>query len=170
MAQDSPQALAPRTKLEAFKAQEGAVILHGFSKVGELRGGNGSTLTVSCNEFTNATTQKKERGVIIEVKEAGTLEHENRSFIDYDELVSLLNGIDFMTKVDKRATQLDNVRATYRTRDELELSVSGRSSGEITAAVTSGTIAAARATLTLPDLGKLRDFIVSAKNQLDALK
>jgi hypothetical protein len=46
---------APKTKLEAFEAQEGVAIVQGFSRIGELRGTYGGTVVVLAKEFTNAT-------------------------------------------------------------------------------------------------------------------
>src|ERR1043165_3776858 len=95
----------PNTKVEAFAAQVGSVIIKGYTKLGVARGDYGS-VEVQAMEFANANSGKKEYGVLLQVNEAGRLEREHRSYIDYDEIASLLNGIDYVAKTDKSATKL----------------------------------------------------------------
>jgi hypothetical protein len=52
-AQQEKPVPAPKTKLEAFEAQSGAVIIRGFSRIGYLRGVYGGTVTVESKEFLN---------------------------------------------------------------------------------------------------------------------
>lgn len=171
LAQQEQRAPTPKTKLEAFEAQSGAVIIRGFSKIGELPGVYGGAVTVQSKEFMNATTAKREFGVTLEVKETSRLERDNTSYVDYDEIPSLLRGIDYIGKIDKSITKLDNFQADYRTKGDLHVSTFSRSgSGEVMVAVTSGTIGATSVYLKIADLGKLRELIASAKARLDAIK
>lgn len=170
LAQQEHRAPTPKTKLEAFEAQSGAVVIRGFSKIGELRGIFGGAVTVESKEFMNATTAKREFGVTLEVKETSRLERNNTSYVDYDEIPSLLRGIDYIAKVDKSITKLDNFQADYRTKDDLRVSTFSMGSGEVMAAVTSGTIGATSVRLKIADLGKLRELIASALARLDAIK
>ncbi len=161
---------APKTKLEAFEAQEGVVIVQGFSRIAELRGTFGGTVTVSAKEFTNATTGKRESGIMIEVKEGGRLERSNRSFIDYDEIEPLLRGIDYIGKVDKSVTKLENFQADYRTKGDLRVSTFNTSGGEMMVAVSSGHIGRTSVHLKFADLAAFRNYLSSAKDRLDAAK
>ena len=90
-----------KTKLEAFVAQDGVVVIRGFSKVGDIRGQFGSSLVVETKEFTNAGSGKREHGITVQVKEAGRLERDHTSFVDFDEIPSLLKGLEYIGKVDK---------------------------------------------------------------------
>jgi len=161
------QLAPPKTKLETFAAQTGVVIIEGYSKVGTIRGRYGS-VEIQAKEFLNAASGKKEKGITFEVTEAGRLERESRSFIDYDEIDSLLKGVDYVAKIDKSATKLDAFEAEYRTRGDLEISTFSSDTG-VEAAVKSGRIGGATAFLSLEHLQQLRALIVDAKTKLDAL-
>jgi hypothetical protein len=129
-AQSATQQTVPKTKLEAFEAQEGTVLIRGFSQIGELRGAYGGSITVQSRELTNATTGRKEYGITIDVKETGKPEREDRAFIDYEEIPSLTKGIDYISKVDKSSTKLDNYQADYRTKGNFQISKFSSTSGE----------------------------------------
>jgi hypothetical protein len=168
-AQDRMQEQAPKTRLEAFDAQAGTVVIRGFSKVGELRGVYGGVLTVQSMEFTEATTSKKEYGISIDVKETDRLERTNRSFIDYDEIASLLKGIDYVSKVDSSVTKLENYQADYRTKGDFKISIFN-SGKETMASISSGSIGQTSMFLKIGDVTRFRDFVASAKNTLDSLR
>ena len=161
------QPASPKTKIETFAGQTGAVIIEGFSKIGTIRGQYGS-VEVQAKEFTNATSGKKERGITFEVTEAGRIERESRSFIDFDEIASLLAGIDYIAKIDKSATKLDAFEAEYRTKGELEITTFSSATG-VDAAIRSGRIGGATAFLTLDQLQSLRALVIEAKTKLESL-
>lgn len=161
---------APKTKLEAFEAQEGVVIVQGFSRIGELRGSYGGTVLVLAKEFTNATTRRRESGIVIDVREGGRLERHNRSFIDYDEIAALLKGIDYIGKVENSVTKMDSFQADYRTKGDLKVSTFNTSGGELMVAVSSGRIGSTSVHLKFADLTVLRNLLSSAKERLDAAK
>jgi hypothetical protein len=161
------QSAPAKTKLETFAAQTGVVIIEGYSKVGTIRGKYG-TVEIQAKEFVNAASGKKEKGITFEVTEAGRLERESRSFIDYDEIDSLLKGIDYVAKIDKSATKLDAFEAEYRTKGELEITTFSSDTG-VEVAVKSGRIGGATAFLSLEHLQRLRALVVDAKTTLDAL-
>lgn len=169
VAADSGSQQQPKTKLESFVAQDGVVIVRGFSTVGEVKANYGGLLTVESKEFTNVTSGKKEYGITIEVKETGRLERKNTSYIDYDEIDSLVKGIDYISKVDKSATKLDDMQADYKTRGDLVVSTFSSRNG-ISAAIGSGTIGRTNAYFELPELAKLRALVVDAKAKLDAIR
>ena len=104
----------PKTKLEAFQAQTGAVVIKGFSRIGKLSALG--SVEVTAMEFTDAATGRKQAGVTIEIKESGRIENTARSFIDYDEVDSLLKGIDYISKATADVTKLGQFEATYKTK------------------------------------------------------
>lgn len=158
----------PKTKLEAFVAQDGAVIVRGFSKVGEVKGQYGSSVVVESKEFTNASTGKKEHGITLEVREKSRLEREHTSYVDYDEIPSLLKGLEYIVKVDKSATPFENFQADYRTRGDLQISTYSTDAGtKVAAAVSSGTIGKTNAFLTLADLDSIRTLVETARASLE---
>jgi hypothetical protein len=162
---------APKTKLEAFVAQTGTVVVQGFAEIGTVRGQLGTSIAIVSKEFTNASTGKKEYGVTIQVKETLRLERDNTSYIDYDEIDSLLKGIDYIAKIDGSVTKLGNFQADYRTKGDFSVSTysSGRT-GSVEAAATSGRIGVTRTFLKLTDLQSLRDLVAKAKAAIDAAR
>ena len=131
----------PATKLEAFQARTGVVLIRGYTEIGTI-GGRSSTVTVTAREFRDASNPtSRATGIAIEVKEVGRLERQNTSFVDADEIDSLLKGIDYIAKIGKDITKHENFEVDYRTKGDLRIGVfnSGRS-GNIHAVIASGRI------------------------------
>jgi len=165
--QPKAQLQESKTKLESFQKQSGIVFVKGYSEIGAIYG-TGS-VSVGCMELTDATTKTRQMGLVVEVKESGDLENSNKSYIDYDEIDALLQGIQYITNINRDATKLDNLEVTYQTRGDFSV-VTFNSGAEMYAGVQSGTIQAARAFLSIPQLDELRNLILQAKQKLDALR
>jgi hypothetical protein len=160
---------APKTKLEAFERQTGSVIIRGFTALGSVMGTYGGRASVEAREFANATTGKREYGIVVEVKEAGRLERADRAYIDYEEIEPLLHGIEYVLKVDNSATKLANFQADYHTKGDLTISTFSSGSG-IKAAVTVGRIGTVDVIISTADLQAFRDLVAAAKTKLDGLR
>ncbi|HEY5602727.1 MAG TPA: hypothetical protein VIM41_06430 [Gammaproteobacteria bacterium] len=158
----------PATKLEAFQVQTGTVVIKGYSEIGKMAGLG--TIEVNSMEFTDATSGKKQSGVVIEIKESGRLENTNRSFIDYDEVDSLLKGLHYISKATPDVTKLSQFEATYKTKGYFSATTFSNRSGKIDAAVKCGNYRPANAFLSLQQLGELRALIEQAKQKLDSIK
>ena len=167
--QEKEESQKPKTKLEAFVAQDGVVIVKGFSEIGTFNGNYGGVVTVKAKEFINVNASKREYGITIEVKESGRLERENTSYIDYDEIDSLIKGLEYIAKVDKSATKLQNFQADYKTRGDLTISTFSRSSS-IMVGVESGHLYKATVFFPLSDLQNFKNMIVQAKTKLDSIR
>lgn len=159
----------PRTKIEAFQARDGVVIVRGFSKIGELKGMYGTSIEVESKEFTDAGARTKAYGVTVDVKESIRLERSNTSYIDLDEVPSLLTGIDYIAKVDKSITPLEDFQADYKTKGDFKVSTFSRGA-DVMFAVSSGTIGRVVAYFRMADMPRLRQLIADAKARLDAIK
>jgi hypothetical protein len=159
----------PKTKLEAFEAQTGGVLIRGFQNIGVLRGQVGTSATVEAREFTDASSGKKEFGIAITVTETARYERKETSYIDYDEVDSLIKGIDYITKVDKTVTTFERFEADYRTKGDLTVATFGETN-KVQAAVQCGRIGGASAYYTLDQLSAFRDLIKRAKARLDGAK
>jgi hypothetical protein len=160
----------PKTKLETFIAQDGAVIVHGFSKVGTIRGLYGSSVLVQSQELTNPTNGKKEYGITLEVKETSRVARDHTSYIDYDEIESLIKGLDYISKIEKSVTKLDEFQADYKTRGDLRFSSFSNEGGAVMLAITSGKIGSTTAYFNKEDIAQVRTLLVSAKQKLDSIK
>jgi hypothetical protein len=168
-AQRVQEPIEPKTKLGQFGSQAGVVVIRGFSTIGSLKGLYGTVVEVECKEFSSPATGKREYGITIEVKETGTRENENSSFVDYDEIDALIAGIDYIAKVDKTATKLDSFQADYRTKDDLQISTFSNNN-EIKVAVSSGYIGKTTAYFGIAEISKLRDLVTAAKAKLDLIR
>lgn len=156
------------TKLETFQAKTGAVIVKGYKEVGSLSG-LGGTVTVTSWEFLDAQSGRKEHGIGIEVKESGRLEREERSFIDYDEIDSLIKGLDYISKIDASVSKLGNFEAEYKTRGEFSVTTFGSDRG-IRAAISAGRLSHINVFIDLDKLPAFRKLVTDAKADLDSIR
>jgi hypothetical protein len=162
--------LEPRTKLEAFQARTGIVIIKGFSRIGLASGLEGTSIEVETREFRDAGSNSKEYGITVEVREAGNAGRRNLSYIDYDEIDPLLKGLEYLSKIDNSVTPLTRFEADYRTRGDLLVSAASSRGGVITLAISGGISRRAVSLFRLEDLKVIRGLIIEAKNQLDAIQ
>lgn len=171
VAQQAAEPEKAKTKLEGFVAQDGVVVIRGFSKVGEIRGQFGSSVVVEIKEFTNAASGKREHGITVEVKESGRLERNHISYVDFDEIPSLVKGLEYIGKVDKSSTTLDQFQADYRTKGDLVVSTFNDTGGtKVSVAVSSGAIGKTTAYLAITDLERIRELVQNAYVSLEKLR
>jgi hypothetical protein len=156
----------PATKLEAFQANTGIVVVRGYTTVGTLRG-LGGNITVDAREFRDAANpSKRVSGISISVKETTRLERENISFIDVDEIDSLIQGLEYIGKASKDITKFENFEAEYRTKGDFRVTVFNDSSGQLSLAVSSGRIGKTSAYLKMAQLPELKQLVATAKAKL----
>lgn len=158
-----------KTKLEQFQAKTGSVIIMGFSQVGSVSGGMGS-ISVETREFTDAATGAKQFGAYIAVSESGQYKKDAASFIDLEEIDSLVKGIEYIAGLTTAVTKLGSFQAEYRTVGDLMVSTYSDSKGEVQAAVKSGRYGQATAYIKRNDLARFRELLLSAQAKLSALK
>lgn len=158
--------LKPATKIEAFQANTGIVLIRGYTKVGTLRG-LGGVVTVDAREYRDAEDPAKRiTGISISVKETSRVERENTSFIDTDEIDGLLQGIDYIAKVSKEITTFEHFEVEYRTKGDFRLIVFNDSSGQLSLAISSGRVGKTTAYLELKQLDELKKLVATAKSKL----
>lgn len=160
---------APKTILEAFEAQTGVVIVEGSMPMGSVSAEAGM-VSVRCKESKDATTGHKESGLAIEVR-AGEVQTD-ATIVDYDELDSFLNAIDYVSKADYRVTTLPLFDVYYTTKGGLTIATysSKRSPGSIHAALQSNHIIKTRVILTPQQLAQFQALIQQSKAKLDSLR
>jgi hypothetical protein len=166
LAQEQEGQPEPATKLEAFQARTGVVIVRGFSTVGTIRG-LGGNVTIDARDFRDAgDPTRRVTGISVSIKETSRLERENTSFIDSDEIEGLLHGVDYIVKASSEVTKLDNFEVEYRTKGYFSVIVFNDSRGQLSVAVTSGRVGRTSAYLKLSDLAEFRKLIVAAQSKL----
>ncbi len=167
---------APKTRLQAMAEQKGVLIIGGYTDVGSVQREDGSFVRITAAEFTNSATSAKESGLLIYVHQSaagggGSLE--TRSFIDQDELDSLLSSLDSMSKLDKTSTTLNDFEAHFRTRGDLDISsiddngVREVSFHGVEISSSSGQIIWATTRLPLARLAEVQQYLTTAKQLLD---
>ncbi len=159
----------PKTKLEEFTARTGVVIVKGFETVGSIHGKYNSSIEIDAKEFFNASTGKKEYGITIQVKKGGRIERESTSYIDYDEVTSLVKGIDYISKIDKSATALSSFQADYNTKGDFRISTFSKGD-EVMVAVSSGRIGRVTAYYNVSSLPEIKSLIKKAKQKIDSIR
>jgi len=159
----------PRTKLEAIEWQYERVLLKGFSQIATFMARD-VEVRVDAVELKDTASATRAFGLVIVLRETGENPRENRSFVDYEEIDRLLQGLTAIGRVNESVTKLAGFEARYRTLGDLEIIVFRQSRSGIAASVTSGICERVTAPLTLDDLDRLKAHIVEAKTRLDEIK
>jgi hypothetical protein len=159
-----------KTKLEAFQGKAGIVLVKSYSETEALTGQYGGTVEVDAMELQDRSNGAREVGLIVNVKPSGQYSQASRSFIDYDEIDSLLKGIDYISNVKSATAPLKNFEAHYRTRGDFAIITYSQADGKIGVAVAGTFIASNNVFLSTQDLGTLRSRVLAAKEILDQLK
>ena len=95
------KAQEPPTKLEAFLAKKGKIIVKDFYPAGELQK-MGHMKLDGLVVYEPGQEAQRVRGLRVEVTEAGRLERENGSFLDLDEVESLSKAISYMESLSQK--------------------------------------------------------------------
>ncbi len=156
----------PATKLELFSNQTGSVLIRGFSRIGSIRGRG--LVTVAAIEIRDANNAKlRVTGLSFTVKEAEPSAKEKISFVDYDEIDSLLKAIEYISGADHNITRLANFVANYKTKGDFSVATYGTATG-IHLAVSSGTCSKITAHFETTELTQLKSLIENGKIALDS--
>lgn len=158
-----------QTKLESLMSETGAVIVKGYTRVGSMSGARGGFAYFTAWEVTDVQSGRREQGVGIEITDAAPNrpDFEERAYIDYDELAPLLKGIDYIMKLDDKATKLSRYEAQYQTRGGLVLVTFNTPTG-YAAAISTGGGRRPRFVLRPTGLAEFKNLLESAKEALDA--
>jgi hypothetical protein len=92
---EEEKAKEPPTKLEAFLAKKGTLIVKDFYELGELRG-LGKMQLNALIIYEPGMENTKIRGMRVEITEAGSYGRSNTSFLDLEEVESLSKAIAYM--------------------------------------------------------------------------
>jgi hypothetical protein len=156
---------ALKTQIGIFESQTGVVIVKGFGQIGSVST-SAAVISVRCKESSSAATGHKDYGiaVVIEVNQWRGL-----AIVDYDELDSLLNGMDFIGKITYGVTSLPGFEATFTTKSGLQLIAFGnKQQGGIRTFLQYND--SPRISLTSDQWNQLARLIGQAKTTLDSLR
>ena len=164
----NPCPVLPATKLEAFDTNTDTVIIKGTAPIGSVSAHSGA-VAVRCREITDAGTGHRETGILVDIASDGSVE--DTMLIDYDELDSLLDGIEYIGKLDWSVTSLPSFSASYTTKGGFRATAFGsRRTGNIEFAVRSTRVIRQPLLLSRDQLGQLRSLVEQAKAKLDSLR
>ena len=160
--------IIPLTKLESFETNLEVVIFKATTEVGAISTDAGS-VAVKSKEITDTSTGRKEQGISVEITPRGQLKE--TLLIDYDELASLANAIDYITKLDVTATPLTSFDAAYTTKGGFRIAALGtRRTGAIQFGVRDARTLSTPVTFSRDDMTRLSSLINQAKGILDSLR
>jgi hypothetical protein len=166
--QPAPTPFEFETKLESLMYETGTVIVKGYTRVGSMTGSRGVAYFTAW-EVTDARSGRREQGVGVEITDtsANRADADERAYIDYDELGPLLKGIDYIMKLDDKATKLARFEAQYQTRGGFMLVTFNTPNG-YAVAITTGGGRRPRFVLRPTGLAEFRTLLESARAALDA--
>ena len=156
---------APKTEIELFELQTGTVIVKGIGQMSSLNMNTG-TIFVRVKESADMGTGRKLYGLMIGFTESN--QWRERLVVDYAELDSFLNGIDYLSKISYDVTPLPSFDAAYTTKSGLRLvAYSSRRQGGIQTFLQFGDNP--RIPLASDQVAQFRDMISQSRNALTAM-
>jgi hypothetical protein len=164
-AQDLIITNAPATEIENFEMQNDVIIVKGYDEIGSVTTGEG-VISVRCKESDNVTAGSKQYGIAIAFN---ANQGHAASIVDYDELESLVHGLDFLSKISYNVTTMPTFDAGLTTRSGFRIAAhSERRQGAIQLFLQFGTIA--RIPLTADQFAQFQNLITQAKASLDVTR
>jgi len=156
---------APKTEIENFEAQTGTVIVKGLGEIGSMTTSAG-VISIRCKESIDENSGLKEYGIGVAL--ASNQLH-GFLVVDYDELDSLIRGLDFLGKITYDATTMPSFDATFSTKSGLLIAAHSESR--------QGTIqdylqfaGTSRIPLTSVQFAQFQSLISQAKTSLDSAR
>ena len=159
----------PLTKIEILEAQTGTVIVRGSVLIDTMSAQDGA-VSVRAKESFEPGSNRKKYGIAVGLQESGR--PEDVTMVDYDELDSFLNSIDYISKANHSMTSLPDYDVGYTTTGWLRLVVytSTRRPGTTQIALQSHHTNWTRILLSTDQLATFQNLIQQAKAKLDNLR
>jgi len=102
----------PPTEIENFELQTDAVIVKGVSDIGSV-GTEAGTILIRCKESDNVTSGQKQYAMAVTIENT---QAKMTLFVDYDELDTLIRGLNYLSKITFNVTTMPSFDATITTR------------------------------------------------------
>lgn len=159
----------PATKLEELTNIKGSILIKSFEKIGTLNAKYSSQVKVMIYEFSDEKSKNKTYGLAIEVETGDKYNNSASSYIDFDEIPSLIKGLEFISGIQKNPANLKNYEAKYETRGGFEV-INFNSSEGIKAVIKAGRYNTKNAFIELKDLHTFKVMIEDSYKMLQQLK
>ena len=163
------QPFEPRTELEDLDDRPG-LIIKGFTRITTVEVRGVRIDAIEMRDLGSPNAARVVKGLVVVLREGGERPNENRAFVDYREIDSLLNAIDVVSRVDESATRLVGFEARYKTLGDLEIGVFRQTRSGTAVTMTTGLCDLATVNMSLDDLAKVKAMIQEAKTRLDDIK
>ena len=105
----------PRTKLEAVESRYEKILIKGFSQVANLNV-RGVLVRIDAVEMKDSSSPLRATGIVISLRGGGEPPRENRSYIDYEEIDSLLKAIGVGSSCERIGNQASQLRSSLSHR------------------------------------------------------
>lgn len=151
----------PATKLEAFIAKKGKLIIKDSYEIALISGMYGSSLKLSSLLlYEPGQESQKLKGLRIEINESGRLQRSNVSFLDFEEGESLLRAINYMIDLSSKwqAIEKDYTEVTFSTKGDFYMGFYQKGKGQ-TVYSSSGYINKAQCFMALKDLTAMKEAV-----------
>lgn len=158
---DEEKTKEPATKLEAFIAKKGKLIIKDSYEVALIFGMYGASLKVNALLlYEPGQEAQKLKGLRIEVNESGRIQRSNTSFLDFEEGESLLKAINYMIDLSAKWKEMDReyTEVTFSTKGDFYMGFYQKGKGQ-TVYSSSGYINKAQCFMALKDLASMKDAI-----------
>ena len=113
------------TKLEAFFARKGELIVKNFYSLGDtIPGSYGSEINIQALVISRpGQASGSKKGLVIEVKEGGKYEKKERAFLDMEEIESLSQALKYMVALAKKweGTQKEYTEVMFTTKGDFKV-------------------------------------------------
>jgi hypothetical protein len=150
----------PQTKLEAFQASKGTLIVKDFYELGKVAGIG--TISIDGVVMTQPGQESNRmRGLRIEVEERGRLERSNISLLDMDEIESLSKALSYMSDLAakwKGMEKQEYSEVQFATKGDFKIGFYQRKR-EQGAFVSSGSVGRAQAFIDVQDFAKIKALV-----------
>ena len=144
------------------------MILKATAPIANVAAGAGE-LSVNCRQITDLGTGRRESGVMIGFGDSSRADEV--CLIDYDELDSLQDGLDYLNQVEWAVTSLPAFNAVYTTKGGFRVAAYGdQRTGGIGFAARNLRRPDPPLQLTRSQLGQLKSVLGQARAKLDALR
>jgi hypothetical protein len=158
----------PPTELEAFEAQTGKVIVKGAGQIGSMAVDQ-LNIAVICKESLDASTGSKQYGMAVEV--VANSQRVWKMVVDYDEMDSLLNGLDYLAKLDYKVTPLPTFVASYVTKSGFRVGAfTSQRRGTIQYFLQDYSTNSARILITPAQLTQFQSLVDQTRSNLNSLR
>jgi hypothetical protein len=158
----------PPTELQTFEARTGTVIVEGAGQVGALVVDD-LNIAVVCKESMDSGGGPKQYGLAIEISENN--QRLTKMVVDYDELDSLVSGLNYLGKIDYNITTLPTFVAGYVTKSGLRVGAyTSQQRGAIQYFLQDYAHGSTRILITATQLAQFQTLIEEARKNLDSLR